>query len=150
MIQRKTPLVRKTGVRKRAPVQRCKESSMHSVYEQKAANDDHFCTGCGATHNLTHSHIISRTDKELMDDPRNITYHCANIYGRNGCSWRWEQVGERTALSDYIQNMDFIAEVRPLIFSKMIVDDYSFLQKNEVKICSYEVFDYICSEFKNL
>lgn len=111
---------------------------------------DKFCTGCGSPHNLSHSHIISRKDHDLMSDPRNVTYHCLPVYGRNGCSDKWEQVGERVFLNDYKSNMEYIREVRPEIFRKMIVDDYYFFQKNLKFACIPENYSYICRAIRDL
>lgn len=150
MIKRKTKLTRKVGVNKKTSTQRVKEKSMHRMYDVKLINDTFICTGCGTPVNLTHSHIISRSDKDLMDDSRNVTYHCANIDGNNGCSWKWEQVGLRTTLLDYERNMDFIAEVRPDLFRKMISADYNYLIKNPDQACKTDFFNYICKQYKIL
>ena len=150
MISRKTPLKRYKGVNKKTPKQRSSELNMHKVYHTKRINDDHFCTGCGAHSNLTHSHIISRIDKELKSDSRNITYHCANTFDNDGCAFNWEQVGIRATLLDYKRNMEFIEEVRPLIFRKMIVDDHNFFLDHPEDLCKTEFFNYICTKFEEL
>lgn len=150
MIIRKKGLQRRAWVNKKTRAQSEKEKSMHDMYDHKAVEDEAFCTGCGQLHSLTHSHIISRKEKELMDDPRNVTYHCSTIYGSNGCSNRWENTGERAFLNDYKSNMQYIQEVRPRLFADMIVKDYSFFKKNQDKVCLTKFFDYICTEFENL
>lgn len=124
---------------------------MRDTYREIDVDRERVCCGCGSGTNLTHSHIISRKDKELMADKRNITYHCANIAGECGCSFIWEQVGLRASLLDYIANLEYIKEVRYYGFRKMIVDDYYFLKKkvNE-KVAKEENYDYICCEFKKL
>lgn len=108
------------------------------------------CAGCGASSNLSHSHIISRGDKGLMDDPNNIAYHCLPVYGSKGCSDTWEQVGLRAGLIDYRRNMEYIRSVRPLIFNKMIVADYQYMENHPKFTCALDNFDYICKSFNEL
>lgn len=147
MIQRKTGLKRKAGI-KRSPPKHNKTQSLHAMYGKFDTETDPICTGCGCSIALSHSHIISRKDIKLMDDPLNLTYHCLPVDGANGCSEKWENVGYRTSLLDYIHNMQYIKSVRPLIFNKMIIDDYSYLQKHTQFLVLEANFAYICREFK--
>ena len=127
-----------------------KESKMYDMYNKKAESDEHVCTGCGRTSFLSHSHIISRKDHDLMDDPRNVTYHCLPMFGEGGCSFKWEQTGLRLEMLDYIHNMEYIKEVRLSIFNSMIVADYYYCQENPQFVCLSENFDYLCREYEHL
>ena len=82
------------------------------IYNQIAEERGHYCTGCGKTGNLSHSHIIPRSRrKDLVTDKRNITYHCViGPNGTKGCHQMWESK-DRTKLLDYHKNMEYILEV---------------------------------------
>ena len=82
------------------------------VYKEIAEERGHYCTGCGRSTNLSHSHIIPRSRrKDLVTDKRNITYHCLSIGEHKGChDMLWESK-ERTKLLDYCKNMEYILEV---------------------------------------
>ena len=81
------------------------------IYNQIAQERGHYCTGCGRSTNLSHSHIIPRSRrKDLVTDKRNITYHCLSIGEHKGCHDMWESK-ERTKLLDYCKNMEYILEV---------------------------------------
>ena len=82
------------------------------IYNEIAEERGHYCTGCGRTTNLSHSHIIPRSRrKDLVTDKRNITYHCiVGPNGTKGCHQLWESK-ERTKLLDYCKNMEYILEV---------------------------------------
>ena len=82
------------------------------IYNQIAEERGHYCTGCGKTGNLSHSHLIPRSRrKDLITDKRNITYHCViGPNGTKGCHQLWESK-ERTKLLDYHKNMEYILEV---------------------------------------
>ena len=82
------------------------------VYNQISEERGHYCTGCGKTGNLSHSHLIPRSRrKDLVTDKRNITYHCViGPNGTKGCHQLWESK-ERTKLLDYCKNMEYILEV---------------------------------------
>lgn len=150
MLKRKTKLVRKTKLKATSKKVSSKRTSMRKMYEAKAISDHHTCTGCGGCHCLSHSHILSRRNLELADDPRNVTYHCLPIDGCNGCSDKWEQVGIRLSLLDYIQNMEYIKEVSSSDFSNMILKDYSYFEINDKNICIAENYCYLCKEYKQL
>ena len=82
------------------------------IYNELSEERGHYCTGCGRTGNLSHSHLIPRSRrKDLVTDKRNITYHC--VIGPNGTKgWHqlWESK-ERVKLLDYHKNMEYILEV---------------------------------------
>tara|TARA_R110002167_G_scaffold212788_1_gene417446 strand:+ start:31 stop:360 length:330 start_codon:yes stop_codon:yes gene_type:complete len=82
------------------------------IYNQIAEERGHYCTGCGRSTNLSHSHLIPRSRrKDLVTDKRNITYHCiVGPNGTKGCHQLWESK-ERTKLLDYCKNMEYILEV---------------------------------------
>ena len=80
------------------------------IYNQIAEERGHYCTGCGRTTNLSHSHLIPRSRRpDLVTDKRNITYHCLSL-DRKGCHDMWE-TKERIKLLDYCKNMEYILEV---------------------------------------
>jgi len=82
------------------------------IYDQIAEERGQYCTGCGRSTNLSHSHLIPRSRrKDLVTDKRNITYHCiVGPNGTKGCHQLWESK-ERTKLLDYCKNMEYILEV---------------------------------------
>lgn len=149
-IRRKTPLKRNRGPSKRSRSLSNKNKRLNEVYEKIDIDRDRICAGCGATKNLSHSHIISREDHELMDDPENITYHCLPMHDNAGCSYNWEQVGERVKLLDYKVNMEYIRKVRPELYRKMIIDDYYYYQKSTSCVCFPENYSYICTSLRNI
>ena len=78
------------------------------IYNEIAEERGHYCTGCGRSTNLSHSHLIPRSRrKDLVTDKRNITYHCmVGPNGTKGCHQLWES-SERTKLLDYCKNMEY-------------------------------------------
>ena len=82
------------------------------IYNELSEERGHYCTGCGRTGNLSHSHLIPRSRrKDLVTDKRNITYHCViGPNGTKGCHQLWESK-ERVKLLDYHKNMEYILEV---------------------------------------
>ena len=83
------------------------------VYKEIANERGHYCTGCGRNNldvPLSHSHIIPRSRRpDLVTDKNNITYHCLDTNGRQGCHTMWEGI-EREKLLDYTRNMEYILE----------------------------------------
>lgn len=126
------------------------ESQLKKVYAEIDNSRERVCTGCGVGKCLSHSHLISRAYKDTMCDPRNITYHCLPMEGCNGCSAKWEMVGERCYLNDYIQNMEYIKEVNYDRFTRMITSDHEFLLKNVNNGTDCESYSYICDEYLKL
>ena len=85
-------------------------SQLKKVYKELELERGHYCTGCGKTGNLSHSHLIPRSRRpDLVTDKRNITYHCLSL-DRKGCHDMWE-TKERIKLLDYHKNMEYILEV---------------------------------------
>ena len=86
---------------------------LSKVYKEIANERGHYCTGCGRNHldvPLSHSHIIPRSRRpDLVTDKNNITYHCLDTNGRQGCHTMWEGI-ERDKLLDYHRNMEYILE----------------------------------------
>ena len=92
--------------------QKKEKRKLSIIYNQIAEERGHYCTGCGRSTNLSHSHLIPRSRrKDLVTDKRNITYHCiVGPNGTKGCHQLWESK-ERTKLLDYCKNMEYILEV---------------------------------------
>lgn len=95
-----------------------KENKLLSkVYEEMAEDRGHYCTGCGRSDvPLSHSHIIPRSRrKDLVLEPRNITYHCLDSgvgTNRKGCHHIWEgNIESKMLLLDYHSNLEYILEV---------------------------------------
>ena len=84
---------------------------LNKVYNSIANERGHYCTGCGRSDvPLSHSHIIPRSRRpDLVTDKNNITYHCLDTNGRQGCHTMWEGI-EREKLLDYTRNMEYILE----------------------------------------
>lgn len=75
-------------------------SALTKVYEELALERAHVCTGCGATYQLSHSHIIPRSqDKSLEAIKDNITFHCFS------CHAIWEHRPMRVFMKDFHANM---------------------------------------------
>ena len=75
------------------------------VYKTMRETRGQYCTGCGSSDSLTHSHIITRSRRpDLQTDINNITYHCVE------CHNKWEGK-QRVELMDYERNMAYIKEV---------------------------------------
>lgn len=84
---------------------------LKKVYNEIHYERGQFCTGCGTSENLSHSHLIPRSRRsDLTTDKRNITYHCLSMGGRVGCHDKWEGK-QRIELLDYERNMNYIKEV---------------------------------------
>ena len=81
------------------------------VYKEIQDTRGHYCTGCGKSTNLSHSHIIPRSRRpDLQTDPNNITFHClVRQDGSKGCHQMWES-RERDRLLDYHKNMEYILQ----------------------------------------
>lgn len=78
------------------------------LHRELAAEREHFCTGCGSTSALTHSHIIPvsrRKDLELEKD--NITYHCLDCH----TIWEHGTLQEKQKLHDYVDRMLYIGDI---------------------------------------
>ena len=93
--------------------QKIENKKLKVIYEQIAQDRGHWCTGCGKTDNLSHSHIIPRSRrKDLVLDPNNITYHCLGSVDRKGCHELWEgSISQKMKLLDYHVNLDYILDV---------------------------------------
>lgn len=83
------------------------------------------CTGCNSSNVvLSHSHIISRKDckafgfTELIYNENNITYHCLDFEGSNGCHKRWENPKKRKELFDYVKNILYISSISKELYNK--------------------------------
>jgi|TARA_R110002050_G_scaffold90883_1_gene191121 hypothetical protein len=104
---------------KKVSTKQAKENrELRKVYERMAEERGHYCTGCGRSGDvaLSHSHIIPRSRrKDLVLDPRNITYHCLDGGGggdRKGCHQLWEGgITSKSKLLDYHANLEYILEV---------------------------------------
>tara|TARA_R110000796_G_scaffold231287_3_gene349166 strand:+ start:3634 stop:3984 length:351 start_codon:yes stop_codon:yes gene_type:complete len=104
---------------KKVSTKQAKETrELRKVYERMAEERGHYCTGCGRSDvPLSHSHIIPRSRrKDLVLDPRNITYHCLDggiiQSNRKGCHQLWEgNLSSKSKLLDYHANLEYILEV---------------------------------------
>lgn len=84
------------------------EEDLKGVYELIKSTRDFWCTGCGSTQNLDHSHLIPRSRRsDLVTEIKNITYHC------RACHLIWEHGSqeEKKKLHDFSRNMEYIKEV---------------------------------------
>ena len=91
--------------------QKKENDQLKKVYKEIKEERGHYCTGCGCSDALSHSHLIPRSRRpDLVTDKRNITYHCLSIGERKGCHEIWESK-ERYKLLDYHKNMEYILEV---------------------------------------
>lgn len=120
------------------------------VYKNIDRDRPRICTGCGCRENLSHSHIVSRKDHELMAEEKNITFHCLSMGNKTGCAFKWEQTGQRLQLRDYIKNMEYIKSVRMDLFRTMIVKDTDYYMRHPDCEGLERNFDYLCNEYKGL
>lgn len=75
-------------------------SDLKKVYKEIDLERSPKCTGCDSVYQLTHSHIVPRSqDKSLEDDKENITLHCVP------CHTIWEHSSMRVFMKDFIPNM---------------------------------------------
>ena len=53
------------------------DKQLKKVYDEMDSRDNLWCTGCGSTSNLQHSHLIPRSKRrDLVAVKENITFHC--------------------------------------------------------------------------
>ena len=82
------------------------DRELKKIYQDMAINKPHRCTGCGINQLLTHSHLIPRSrSRELVCDPKNITYHCMT------CHKKWENGIYADEMTDFMRNMAYIKTV---------------------------------------
>lgn len=61
--------------------QMVKDKALHKVYDKMDNGEDVFCTGCGESQGLTHSHLLPRSlFKKHESNPVNLTYHCLTCH----------------------------------------------------------------------
>ena len=68
--------------------------------------EDIFCTGCGTTSSLSHSHLVPRSKRgDLTAVRENITWHCMDK-----CHDIWEHgtLEQMKTLDDFEKNMKYI------------------------------------------
>lgn len=139
--------MKRTPINRKSNKQASLESQLKKVYEMIDNDREHICTGCGIGKNLSHSHIISRKRKEFMCDPDNITYHCLPIDGCNGCSSKWENVGERVNLNDYDKNMEYIKSVDYGLFKSMVLNDFEYWELHGAFLNRPQHLEYLTEEY---
>ena len=99
-------------IRSKSAKQLAIDKELKSIYQDMAINKPHRCTGCGANQNLTHSHLIPRSrSRELICDPKNITYHCIS------CHKKWENGICADEMTDFMRNMQYIKTVDEQYFN---------------------------------
>lgn len=82
--------------------------------------DEVWCTGCGCTDTLSHSHLIPRSKRrDLITDPKNITFHC------DACHDIWEHGAllMKKTLKDFERNMEYIKETDPQYYKQLILKE---------------------------
>jgi 5-methylcytosine-specific restriction endonuclease McrA len=95
--------MKRTGIRKKSKKQNSIDRELKKVYSEMALEREHYCTGCGTTEQLTHSHLIPRSRRrDLITDPNNIQYHCLS------CHVKWEDGVLSNEMSDYEVNMEYL------------------------------------------
>ena len=82
------------------------ERELKKVYKEISETRSPYCTGCGTTDALTHSHLIPRSRRrDLICDINNITYHCFD------CHKKWERGVNADELYDFEGNMRYMRSV---------------------------------------
>lgn len=96
-----------------------KTKSYQSIDEER----EHVCSGCGRSNvSLSHSHLIPVSfDKQFESDKRNIKLHCMG--SSDSCHRKWESHNLKLMkqLLDYEESMEYIKEVCPQYYNKLIV-----------------------------
>jgi 5-methylcytosine-specific restriction endonuclease McrA len=93
-------------IRRKSNKQSSIDRKLKKVYRQLSETRRLYCTGCGTTDALTHSHLIPRSRRrDLVCEIENITYHCVN------CHTKWENGVLANELYDYRRNMEYLKRV---------------------------------------
>lgn len=102
---------------KRNTLKNKQSSGLGEVYKEIEKERPKICSGCGSPDfPLSHSHLIPRSRRsDLVNDKRNIQYHCLTIGERVGCHDRWES-GDMWNMLDYEDNMEYIKETDPIYY----------------------------------
>lgn len=82
--------------------------------KKKQDEDEVYCTGCGTTSCLSHSHLVPISfNKDLEADINNLTYHCLAMEGLEGCHNKWESrdIELMLQLNDFEVNLEKVREL---------------------------------------
>jgi len=95
-------------VRQKSDKQLGINEDLHEVYRQMAEEEDIFCTGCGTTSTLSHSHLVPRSKRSDLTAVReNITWHCFRCHD----IWEHGTLEQLMAMNDFEKNMRYVWEV---------------------------------------
>jgi len=93
-------------IRRKSKKQSSIDRELKKVYQEMSHSRRPYCTGCGTTDGLTHSHLIPRSRRrDLICDINNITYHC------HSCHRKWENGVSAYEMLDFSQNMEYLERV---------------------------------------
>lgn len=82
--------------------------------KKKQDEDEVYCTGCGTTSCLSHSHLVPVSfNEDLEADVNNITYHCLAMEGQKGCHNKWESrdINLMLELNDFEENLEKVKKL---------------------------------------
>lgn len=104
------------------------KSNLTNIYNIIDKSRDRYCTGCGQTGMLSHSHLISRTkDKNLESDPNNIVYDCQSReipdkFGNESCHDRWESMDaeKMKTLANLDDRLNYIKTVNLTYYNTLV------------------------------
>lgn len=97
-----------------------KDKDLHKVYSAMDNGENIFCTGCGKTHELTHSHLLPRSlFKQHEANPVNLTYHCLT------CHELWATL-LMVDLLDYTDNMNKMKSLEPNYVKSLAQKQHSY------------------------
>tara|TARA_R110002074_G_scaffold199426_1_gene367214 strand:+ start:1187 stop:1522 length:336 start_codon:yes stop_codon:yes gene_type:complete len=93
-------------IKRKSKKQSSIDRELKKVYQEMSLNRRPYCTGCGITDGLTHSHLIPRSRRrDLICDINNITYHC------HSCHRKWENGVSAHEMYDFSRNMEYLKSV---------------------------------------
>jgi hypothetical protein len=118
------PKKKKTHINQVSKKEQLNKVKLALVYKKIDETRGLICEGCGTTNYLSHSHLISRTErKDLEANENNIKIHCMERKdGTKGCHKRWEgTLEEKKTLLDFEKNMKFIKEVDESIYYEILL-----------------------------
>lgn len=98
-------------------IKACQELDLELYEEGKF-----FCGGCGSRYNLSHSHLIRRSDRpDLACNKKNIVLHCLSI-NKKGCHDIFESniFKDMVKMFDFWENMDKIKTLDEEYYTRLV------------------------------
>jgi len=114
--------------------QKAKDKELHKVYNEMDNRETQYCTGCGTTETLTHSHLLPRSlFKKHEASPDNIVFHCLK------CHSVWESLLSCN-LMDYQINMKKMQQLEPQYVKALAARQHAYFIGEPLKLKIIEPF----------